>query len=86
MQVNITLIKGYLGFVIEREFCIVERKIEGFLLERQRRECDKESARVILESIFIMIIFTIYFIKIIIIDMVYSYFLILNLNKYNIFI
>ena len=42
MQVNINLIKGYLGFVVEREFCIVERKIEGFLSERQRGECHKE--------------------------------------------
>ena len=42
MQVNINLIKGYLGFVVEREFCIVERKIEGFLSERQRGECGKE--------------------------------------------
>ena len=42
MQVNINLIKGYLGFVVEREFCIVERKIKGFVSERQRGECDKE--------------------------------------------
>ena len=45
MQVNINLIKGYLGFVVEK-FCIVERKIEGFYQRDREESATKRVARV----------------------------------------